>query len=91
MPLKTAFLRVRQRRSFVRPNNAFFQQLINYERRLFKMTTVKIVSHTTKAGKHIKCPDIMVALFLEETESEVDTIDSLYSATVGTRFDTTLL
>lgn len=41
--LLQAYLFVKSKRPVIRPNNGFFRQLIDFERRLFGKTTVKMV------------------------------------------------
>lgn len=43
MSLKSAFIFVKERRNKSKPNNTFFQQLVNYEKKLFGKNSVKMV------------------------------------------------
>nr|XP_046919627.1 dual specificity protein phosphatase 14-like [Dermatophagoides farinae] len=57
MSLKVAFDFVRSKRWFIRPNTGFFQQLIDYELKLYGTNTVKMIYHET--GGYI--PDFILA------------------------------
>lgn len=43
MTLRDAFRHVRSKRRIIRPNNGFFRQLIDFERRLYGETTIEMV------------------------------------------------
>ena len=42
MELRDAFRYVQEKRDFIRPNNAFFRQLSEFEKNLFKRSTTNI-------------------------------------------------
>lgn len=56
LSLKDAFQRLRQRRPVVRPNAGFFQQLIEFERRVRGSASVRMVRHPAGGGDLI--PDV---------------------------------
>ncbi|RWS01708.1 dual specificity protein phosphatase 14-like protein [Dinothrombium tinctorium] len=58
MTLREAFYFVRDKRSIIRPNCGFFEQLIAYEKRLFGKTTVKMVLLKGLDGFEIWIPDV---------------------------------
>lgn len=58
MPLRKAFTHLRSRRPSIKPNTGFFNQLIEFERRLLGATTVSMV-HNPAAGGLI--PDVYEA------------------------------
>ena len=94
MRLKDAVILVRSRRPFIRPNNGFFQQLIDYEKKLFKKTTVAFITQLNKSGDTVKVPDIMINVFHEKTEKDNDpdrTIDSLYGESISSKVYSTLI
>ncbi|KAH9400073.1 Dual specificity protein phosphatase 14 [Tyrophagus putrescentiae] len=57
MMLKDAFNLVRSKRWFIRPNTGFFQQLVDYEHKLYDINTVKMV-YSEAAGTHV--PDFIL-------------------------------
>ncbi|XP_054707322.1 dual specificity protein phosphatase 14-like [Uloborus diversus] len=58
MSLRSAFQHLRSRRRIIRPNNGFFQQLIEYERRLFGATTVEMVPVPNADTADCTVPDV---------------------------------
>ncbi|XP_037080106.1 dual specificity protein phosphatase 14-like isoform X2 [Pollicipes pollicipes] len=56
LSLREAFQRVRSRRAVVRPNAGFFQQLIEFERRVRGSASVRMVRHPAGGGELI--PDV---------------------------------
>lgn len=44
MPLRKAYQYLKSRRPIIHPNHGFFQQMIDYERRLFGQETVKMIN-----------------------------------------------
>ena len=75
--LRNAYLLVRSKRPFVFPNSSFFQQLIDYEKKLFKKTTVRMISYINKKGQEYRVPDFVYKMFPDEIEKEQsETLDS---------------
>ncbi|XP_013774426.1 dual specificity protein phosphatase 14-like [Limulus polyphemus] len=64
MKLRSAYHYLKKRRPVVRPNNGFFSQLIEYEKKCFGKNTVRMVE-VPGAGPDIMIPDI----FLKEHNS----------------------
>ncbi|RWS18609.1 dual specificity protein phosphatase 14-like protein, partial [Leptotrombidium deliense] len=56
LSLKNAFYKIAEKRAIVRPNNSFFEQLIEYEKRLFGNSSVTMIE-TTLHGKCVTIPD----------------------------------
>lgn len=85
MTLKEAFLHVKKTRPFIRPNNSFFQQLIDYEMKLFKKTTVKMINHKLPNGEIKIIPDIFVSSEGPKEAFEITrrSSDSVYSDTIN--------
>lgn len=58
MTLREAFRLVRSKRKIIRPNNGFFQQLIDYERSLYGQTTVEMVPVRNADSPDCVVPDV---------------------------------
>ena len=56
--LREAFRFVRSKRKIIRPNNGFFQQLIDYERSLYGRTTVEMVPLKNADSPDCVVPDV---------------------------------
>ena len=83
MTLKVAYTHVRERRPFIRPNLSFFRQLIDYEKKIFKKNSVKIIELTNENGVTIEIPDFFLKQYPEETERDADTTDRTTDSTLG--------
>ncbi|CAM1297565.1 DUSP14 (predicted) [Pycnogonum litorale] len=60
MTLRKAYYYVKSKRPIIRPNDGFFRQLIDYERKLFASESVKLVKVTSVAGPDRMIPDVYV-------------------------------
>ncbi|XP_035209049.1 dual specificity protein phosphatase 14-like [Stegodyphus dumicola] len=58
MTLRNAFRYLRSRRQMVRPNNGFFRQLIDYERRLYSQTSVQMIRVPNADSPDCVVPDV---------------------------------
>ncbi|KAG8180241.1 hypothetical protein JTE90_017642 [Oedothorax gibbosus] len=58
MTLRNAFRHLRSRRRIIRPNNGFFQKLIEYERHLYNQTTVEMVRVPNADSPDCLVPDV---------------------------------
>lgn len=58
MTLRNAFRHLRSRRRIIRPNNSFFRQLIDFERRLYNETSVQMVRVPNADSPECVVPDV---------------------------------
>jgi dual specificity MAP kinase phosphatase/atypical dual specificity phosphatase len=69
MTLKSAFIFVKNRRNKTKPNAAFFQQLVNYEKKISGKNSVKMIT-ITGDGVQVRTPD-----FYEKEYPELFLVD----------------
>jgi hypothetical protein len=82
MTLKDAFKRVIEKRPIIKPNTAFFEQLIKYEKRILGSNSCQMRIIETD-GVSVKVPDFWITDYPQLFELDVNTERQRLAQTVG--------